>query len=302
MKLYMFSGRAKAGKDRSKDILVEHLTRMHEGACCGEDDKEASGRMYASDHVMARAFAEPLKKMVCILLGLTEQELADPEVKEMARPWLVNLGGDVRERDPNAWADNACRSIMDAMNRGVEHAIITDWRYFNEAYRVIEWFHKTYPPADTRNAALRSINGRNVLQHRSASPVQIYLVRVSAPREVRAERMGERHYKNYVESGIANDSSEKQLDILETANFKINPAQLADVQTLRAFTRIIPNDSTIEDFTVRLLMWFESVQRGEVQPAGAEAMRACYRLARNMGPEAALMIQPPEPEDLVVGG
>jgi hypothetical protein len=277
VKILLISGRAKAGKDSAAAIILKYLKDKHSECDDGNGLNPELGEAWAERSARVRAFAEPLKKMVCILLGITMEQMRDPKVKEECRPWLVNLGGDVRERDPAAWAESAGRELFDFALGGGRYFIIPDWRYFNEAWYLIKELArvKNFVPGGPRPS--------------------VHLLRVSASREVRMARMGEDNYRRYVESGIANDSSEKQLDVIETADFKIDPSQLDDVNTLRRVTRVVENNEGIAMFTMRVLDWFNELDAPPQyadprSPSAADVSKACYRLARRMGPEARLMV------------
>ena len=250
MRVIAINGKARSGKD-TLCLMAQKFLHAHGGG----EGWEKRARTFP--------FADSLKRMVCILLGITMEDLNDPDMKEKARPWLVNLGGDVRERDPDAWVDCASREIDKAALHGVEYCFVTDLRYFNELYKLLRRFGD-----------------------------RVGAVRVSASLETRKGRMGEANFRRYVDSGISKDSSEVQMDVLELPDFKIHSSQREDVTILRGLVPLIDNNGSKEEFEAKVTTWWRAAAE-----TGAEDLHAvtsaAYRLSRKLGPEARLMLSEP---------
>lgn len=253
------SGPARAGKDTVAQILIHH----HVGAV-----SESLLRLRRAD---VFSFAAPLKQMTRILLGLAGDAPMSDEEKLTLRPWLINLGGDIRRRDPYAWVDHTIRRIRAWVTPADSSlAVIPDLRYFNELGRLCEQFG-----ADVR------------------------LIRIQASTETRRERMGAEVFDEYVRSGMSEDDSETQMNLLDCPIFRVPARLTADVQAVRGAMIVLSNEGTtqqLEAQVVRCLDAFDGKLNGTPAGSGKDLARACYRIARHIGPEDRLLLSESAPD------
>ena len=92
------------------------------------------------------SFAEPLKRAVMIMFGLSSEQVFD-ELREVVDPrWgltprfiLRRVGTEVaREVHPNVWVQNLEERMREHLAKG-QHIAVTDVRFLNEAAMLREW-------------------------------------------------------------------------------------------------------------------------------------------------------------------
>lgn len=111
-------GKARSGKDKSKDLLMELLPKEF-------DFKHLSFARKVKEHaaiVLSDLFKKPI----------TVEDLDNPENKEFYRPYVITIGEGGRLIDPEIWV----KFTKDLARES--NSIFTDCRYENELYGIKE--------------------------------------------------------------------------------------------------------------------------------------------------------------------
>lgn len=211
--------------------------------------------------IIQAPFAEKLKDTVHDLYPHLAAIAHTPEGKAALRPIYIEVGKFFRKIDPYTWSRAAKDKIRLAEKQGYKIAVVTDVRFFNEIYdlcRETDW--------------------------------DVRLVRVSATEETQRSRMGAEEAENYFLGGICHDDSEIQLDSLEYPKFRIQPEMRYDVEILQGYLHLITNNQTRDEYESKVLDFWTKIRNlpHTVEPKRAAA--AAWRLARQLGPEARLVL------------
>lgn len=242
MRIIAISGKASAGKDTFALLLAEIAKTL------GVDT-----------HILP--LAEDLKSIASQLWNVDPEYLKTYAGKAVLRSKLIQLGGVVREIDPNTWVDIVIRKIKQLQDPS-GFVIIPDLRFLNELYRLLSEFGS-----------------------------DVFMVRMSAPVDARMNRMGKDRAEDYVNLGIQVDVSERQFDFLEQPSVRFNEEQLPAIQSIKDYARVVSNEGTLEELkeSVKKLV-FESAGNMPTKNEALEAMKAAYTLSRQIGPEAKLIL------------
>lgn len=85
------------------------------------------------------AFADSLKADLAALLSDIGCDLANPEHKFKARPFLVAWGATARAFVPDYWIERLLRAIgFHTANTGCRQIVVTDVRYSNEVQAILD--------------------------------------------------------------------------------------------------------------------------------------------------------------------
>jgi hypothetical protein len=242
MRIVAISGKASSGKDTFAAILAELSVGPF-------------------DAVKILPFAEDLKSIASQLWGVDPEYLKTYAGKAALRSKLIQLGGVVREIDPNTWVDIVIRKIKNLPNREGTLAIIPDLRFLNELYRLIAEFG-----------------------------TDVSMVRMSAPVDARMTRMGVDRAEDYVTLGIQVDISERQFDFLEQPAVRFSEAQLPYIQAIKDYAYLVSNADTLEALRGEVEIWTKHPDRFPSKAKALAAMKASYMLAKQIGPEAGLVL------------
>lgn len=244
MRIVAISGKASSGKDTFAAILAE----LGRGPF---------------DNVRILPFAEDLKSIASQLWGVDPEYLKTYAGKAALRSKLIQLGGVVREIDPNTWVDIVIRKIKNLPNRSGSLVIIPDLRFLNELYRLIAEFG-----------------------------TDVSMVRMSAPVDARMTRMGADRAEDYVTLGIQVDISERQFDFIEQPPVRFSEAQLPHIQAVKDYAYVVSNAASLDDLRSEVERWTTHPDRFPTKEKALAAMKAAYMLAKQIGPEARLVLAP----------
>lgn len=244
MRIVAISGKASSGKDTFAAILAEVAPKLLE----------------AQVHILP--FAEDLKKIASQLWGVDPEYLKTYAGKAALRSKLIQLGGVVREIDPNTWVDIVIRKIKAIPDQSAL-VVIPDLRFLNELYRLIAEFG-----------------------------TDVSMVRMSAPVDARMTRMGVDRAEDYVTLGIQVDISERQFDFIEQPPVRFSETQLPHIQAVKDYAYVISNAASLETLKDKVVEWGSDPSNLPTKEKALAAMKAAYMLAKQIGPEAKLVLAP----------
>lgn len=159
--IIMINGKKRSGKNFIAELWGTYLTEI-----LGLKVKEVS-------------FAYHLKNDVCIMLGITMEELeyhkdAGTEFqigdkKFSIRTILQLYGTEVRRReDDDIWIK---RALPDITNNDADVILVTDWRFENEIVKVKRWVPEEYQIHDVN---ITNVNIESVDTHASENDLNGY--------------------------------------------------------------------------------------------------------------------------------